>query len=332
MRELSRKLWWVVLVGVLSGCGGAADFVTKPASSIAQKQSNLFYIILGIAAVIFVIVEGGLIYAIVRYRRRKGDQGEPRQFDNHLGLEITWTVIPVLIVIFLFYLTVTTVNGIALPSSSPNDVNINVIGHRWWWEFTYSDLKITTAGELVIPINTTIRINLTSADVVHSFWVPQLAGKTDAIPGQPNAMWITANQTGTYDGQCAEFCGIDHAQMRLKVVALSKADFDAWVANQQLPAPAPVTDLEIKGQQLVASGVCAACHTIDGTKANGRVGPNLSHLYSRSTFGGASFPLTDQDLSAWLTNPQAVKPGNLMKIAVAGQDLPAVLAYLKTLK
>jgi cytochrome c oxidase subunit 2 len=169
-------------------------------------------------------------------------------------------------------------------------------------------------------------------DVVHSFWVPQLAGKTDTIPGQTNHMWITANQPGVYNGQCSEFCGIEHALMRLKVVALSKSDFDTWVTSQQQPPPAPRTDLEAQGQKLVLTGVCSSCHAIDGTQAKGIVGPNLTHLFSRDNFAGASFPINDANLSAWLKDSQSMKPGNLMTVHVNDQDLPAIMAFLKTLK
>ena len=332
MKLMKRHFWLVLLSLGLSGCGPATSFLTNPGSSITNHQSNLYLITLVMGAVIFLIVEGGIIIVITRFRRRKDDLSEPKQTHGNVPLEIIWTAIPVLLVITLFVFTVSTMNAIAAPQPSGSDVNVNVVGHQWWWEFSYPDLKITTADELVIPVGTPIQITLTSADVVHSFWVPQLAGKTDAVPGQPNKMWITADQPGTYEGQCSEFCGIEHALMRQKVIVLSQADFQAWVARQQQPAAAPQTDLETQGQKLVASGVCAACHTIDGTTAKGKIGPNLTHLYSRSTFAGAAFPLNDTNLTSWLRSTQSMKPGNLMAITVPEAQVAQIIAYLKTLK
>ncbi|HTX80214.1 MAG TPA: cytochrome c oxidase subunit II, partial [Longilinea sp.] len=207
-----------------------------------------------------------------------------------------------------------------------------VIGHQWWWEFDYPDLGIVTANEMVIPTGTPVQITLTSVDVIHSFWIPQLAGKTDVIPGQTNHMWISADQPGTYDGQCSEFCGMEHALMRDRVIAVTPANFQAWVKNQQANPPAPQTDLEQQGEKLVTTGVCAACHTINGTSAKGKVGPNLTHLFSRSTFAGASFTVNEANMSAWLTSNTTMKPGNLMSIRVPDSQLEAILAYLKTLK
>ncbi len=333
MKLFKRYVPSLFLLVVLAGCSGPVSWVTNPGSTITTQQSNLYLIILIPAAVVFLIVEGGIIYSVIRFHHRKGDTSEPDQVHGNVPLEITWTALPVVLVIFIFIIGLNTMNGIAAPAPSPNDVHVNVIGHQWWWEFDYSDLNIKTADELVIPVGTPVQITLTSVDVIHSFWVPQLTGKTDVVPGQTNHMWINASQTGTFDGQCSEFCGIEHALMRARVVVLSKADYLAWVQNQQSPPPAPQTALEQQGQKLVESGVCAACHTINGSPAKGTVGPNLTHLYSRGTFAGATFPLTDANIASWLQNARTMKPGNDMSgIHVSDQDLPAIMAFLKTLK
>jgi cytochrome c oxidase subunit 2 len=162
--------------------------------------------------------------------------------------------------------------------------------------------------------------------------VPQLAGKTDVIPGQINTMWVTARQAGVYNGQCAEFCGIEHALMRFKVVSLDKAGFDQWAVNQKLGVAVPPTDLETQGQKLVVNGSCVGCHMINGTNAKGIVGPNLTHLFSRTTFAGGAYPLTDANLIAWLKDTQSLKPGNLMTLHLPAAQIPAIVAYLKTLK
>ncbi len=333
MKLFKRSLILLSMLVILASCSGPVSWVTNPGSSITTQQSNLYLIILIPAAVVFLIVEGGIIYSVIRFPRRKGDTSEPDQVHGNVPLEIIWTALPVVLVIFIFIIGLNTMNGIAAPAPSPNDIKVNVIGHQWWWEFDYSELNIKTADELVIPVGTPVQITLTSVDVIHSVWVPQLTGKTDVVPGQTNHMWINASQTGTYDGQCSEFCGIEHALMRARVVVLSKADYLAWVQNQQAPPPAPQTALELQGQKLVENGVCAACHTINGSPAKGTVGPNLTHLYSRGSFAGATFPLTDANIASWLQNARTMKPGNDMSgIHVSDQDLPAIMAFLKTLK
>ncbi len=332
MKYLKRVFILIFVMAILTGCALPANWVANPGSSITSQQSKLYLIILIPAAVVFLIVEGGIILSVIRFRRRKGDTSEPAQVHGSVPLEIIWTALPVLLVIFIFIIGLNTMNGIAAPGPSANDIKVNVVGHQWWWEFDYPDLKITTADELYIPVGTPVQITLSSVDVIHSFWVPELTGKTDVVPGQTNHMWITASQTGTYDGQCSEFCGIEHALMRARVVVVSQADFQTWVKQQQTPPPAPQSALEIQGQKLVENGVCAACHTIDGSAAKGKIGPNLTHLYSRSYFAGATFPLTDANIANWLQNNRTMKPGNLMGIHVSDQDLPAIMAFLKTLK
>ena len=332
MKSKTRFIWTFFLSLFLSGCSATTNFITNPGSPITSRQSGIFLTSLIMAAVVFVIVEGGIIIAITRFRRCKDDAAEPAQVHGNVPLEIIWTAIPVVLVVILFIFTITTMNAIAAPAPSSGDLKINVVGHQWWWEFDYPDLGIVTANELVIPAGTPVQITLTSVDVIHSFWIPQLAGKTDAVPGQTNHMWISSDQPGTYEGQCSEFCGIEHALMRERVMAVSSADFQTWVAQQQAPAAAPQTDLEVQGSKLVTAGACGACHSIAGTNAKGKIGPNLTHLFSRGTFAGASFPLNDANLTSWLTANQTMKPGNLMAITVPNSQLGAILAYLKTLK
>jgi cytochrome c oxidase subunit II len=223
--------------------------------------------------------------------------------------------------------------AVAAPPASASDIKVTVVGHRWFWEFDYHDLGIKTANELHIPAGAHVQVTLTSVDVDHSFWVPQLAGKTDVIPGQNNTMWLTSDQIGTYMGQCDEFCGTEHALMRFKIFVDSKADFTTWVAAMQKPPAPPTTPLAQEGQQLVTQGVCQGCHTIDGTNMKGTVGPNLTHLFSRTSFAGSSYPLSDQYMIPWLEDSETLKPGNLMSgVHVSEGNIQAVLAYLSTLK
>ncbi len=327
-----QKLF-ILLVGLLlSGCMPVTN-VFNPASPIAGREASLFWIVLGISLVVFLIVDGGLVYIVIRDRGRKGDNTPPPQIHENRVLEAIWTGIPVLLVIILFVLTVATMRAVAAPALSPNDIKVTVVSHRWWWEFDYPDLGIKTANELHIPAGANVQINLESVDVIHSFWVPQLSGKTDVIPGQTNTMWLTSDQIGEYAGQCSEFCGTQHANMRFKVIVEPRADFLTWVSGQQQP-PAPPTDsLAQQGQKLVTQGVCVGCHTIDGTNAKGTVGPNLTHLFSRTTFAGSSIDLNDKNLADWLRNSDALKPGNQMSgVHVPEQNIQAIIAYLHTLK
>jgi len=333
MKQKVIKILRIFLVGIfLSGCIPTPN-VLNPRSSVASSEAGLYNIVLVIAAGVFLLVEGGLIFTIIKHRRKKGDTSEPEQITGNTKLEIIWTAIPVVLVITLFILTLNTMKAVAAPPPAKGDLNVVVIGHRWWWEFDYPDLGIKTADELHIPAGVTVQITLQSADVIHSFWIPQLTGKTDVIPGQTNHTWLNVTDMGTYSGQCSEFCGIEHANMRFNVIVQSAADFQTWAASQKLPAPAPQTDLEKAGAQIVTQGICSACHTVDGTSAKGLVGPNLTHLYSRSIFAGGIAPLTDANLIAWITNSAAMKPGSLMaSVHVSQQDVDKVLAYLKTLK
>ncbi len=212
-----------------------------------------------------------------------------------------------------------------------HDINVHVIGHRWWWEFDYTDLGIKTANELHIPEGGIVQLTLDSVDVIHSFWIPQLSGKTDVIPGQTNHMWITADRTGTFIGQCAEFCGLEHAMMRVHTVVDSPDDFSAWVANQQKAAAVPQTQDEQAGYTLVTT-VCATCHSLNPDDPEPRVGPNLAHLFSRTTFAGAVYDLNQENLQSWLEDTQTMKPGNDMDLKMSSQEIDQLMAYLSLLK
>ncbi|MGB7873810.1 MAG: cytochrome c oxidase subunit II [Anaerolineales bacterium] len=329
LRKYGAIVW---LAMFLSACQPSPTFL-NPASPIAGHVANLFRTILIMALVVFVLVEGTLILILIRDRKRSDDEQLPRQVYGNTKLEIIWTAIPILLVIALFIMTVQTVNAVAAPASAKSDLNLRVVGHRWWWEFDYPDLGIATANELHIPVGTTVQVSLESVDVIHSFWVPQLSGKTDVVPGQHNTMWLQGDQVGEFLGQCAEFCGTQHALMRFKVVVDSQADFDAWVANQQQPAYQPQTEDEQVGYKELSTGACAACHSIDPSEIDtDKVGPNLTHLFSRTTFAGGSFDLNEDNLRSWLHDTQALKPDNDMQIKIPPQQIDQIIAYLTHLK
>jgi len=324
-----------VLMGLailLSACQPSQSFIISKAP-IPSHEADLYMEVLIEAVIIFVIITGALIWTLIRYRRKQGDTSLPRQIYGR----ISWFIIPVFLIVavdgFDFVLMVKTMQNVRAPAAAASDLNLQIVGHRWWWEFDYPDLGIATANELHVPVGTTVQISLKSVDVIHSFWVPQLSGKTDVIPGQDNTMWLKGDQVGTYLGQCAEFCGTEHALMRFTVIVESQEDFNNWVANQQKPAYQPQTEDEKAGYEEVTSA-CAACHSITPGEMNNPdlVGPNLTHLFSRSTFAGGTFELNEENLGKWLADTQAMKPGNDMEIKIFPDKRKQIISYLLNLK
>jgi cytochrome c oxidase subunit 2 len=287
--------------------------------------------------VIFLIVAGLLTYSIVRFRARSGDDGrEPPQVYGSNPIEFAWTTVPVLIVFVLLLTTVRVIYSVQARSRPPGALSVRVIGHQWWWEFRYPVLGIVTANELHVPVSdletsTPTFLDLESADVAHSFWVPRLAGKTDVIPNKKNTMWIDPHVPGTYLGQCAEFCGTEHAMMLLRVVVESRTDFDSWVATQKQPPKADPT--VARGRQVFESTACINCHTVQGTAADGRFGPDLTHLMARETIGSGVAMNTRDHLRIWVADPNVMKPGALMPaMGLDNQDLDSLIDYLVTLR
>ena len=333
-----RRIWPVALTAALAltGCAGSpSQFI--PESTNAKQIYNLFLIVYGLAAIVFVVVEGVLIYVIVRYGRRQG-KGLPRQIEGNARLEVAWTLVPAVMLVMVYVLSMqtlrllTTQPGPAVSDRPDAPLHLRVVGHQWWWEFAYPELKIVTATEIHVPVNTNVNIDIEAADVIHSFWVPQLGGKTDAIPGRVNHMWFRVTQAGVYHGQCAEFCGAEHAGMQLRVVAESAEAFQAWVKAQQAPLPS-LTGQAAEGAEAFAKGPCIGCHTISGTKAIGEMGPNLTHFASRQVFAGALYDNSPENLAHWLADPQAMKPYNLMpNLHLAPEKIDALVAYLESLK
>ncbi len=309
---------------------GASIFA--PAGAPADAIHTLSLLVLAIAAGIFLVVGGLLAYCIVRYRQRPGDDGrEPPQVYGSNPVELAWTVVPILIVLVLITTTTRTTYEIQAAVPPPDAVAVRVIGHQWWWEFRYPELGVVTANELHVPARTVTWLTLESADVVHSFWVPRLAGKTDVIPNRRNTMWLAPWEPGTYLGQCAEFCGTQHAHMLLRVVAHPRDEFERWVAAQRQPA---ATDPAVAaGRRLFETTACVNCHTVRGTDAAGGVGPDLTHLMSRTTLGAGVAVNDPATLRAWVQDPARLKPGVLMPAMQLGDaQLDQVVAYLATLR
>ena len=316
---------------VLSACDKSHRQTTlNPQGPIAHKLANLFNPVFWIAVVVFVLVEGLILFAVIKYRSRSDDE-RPVQIHGNTRLEITWTILPALTLAFVGFFTVKTVFEVnKIPK---NAMAITVTGHRWWWEYEYPGLGIKTANELHIPVGEPVNVSLTSFDVIHNFWPPALAGKVYAVPGRHNHMLIQADHPDTYYGQCAEYCGLSHANMRLRVIAQTPADFQAWVQQQQSAAAVPADGSDAAaGRTLFQQKGCAGCHTINGFTA-GTVGPNLTHLQSRSVFAGAIFDMNPNNLRTWLRNPPAAKPGSVMpNLKLSEDEMTKLIAYLETLK
>ena len=304
---------------------------------MAREQDQLWDLTFLIAVVIFFVVEGLLVYALVRFRERPGRQAA--QFHGNTKLEVVLTVIPSLI---LAGIAVPTVQTIFDQANTPDDaLHVNVVGKQFWWEYEYVDSGVITANELHIPTDQPVHLTLdgvatevnTEPGVIHSFWVPRLAGAQDVIPGRTTSMNIQADEPGEYKGQCKEFCGLSHANMRLIVIAHEPREFQTWLAEQQEEAAEPADSLARQGQEIFQES-CVACHSIKGlTEAPRNVGPDLTHFASRETFAGALFPLDEGNLRAWIDDPPAVKPGSLMPdYDLSEEEIDAVVAFLMGLE
>ena len=304
--------------------------VLQPATKEASDILSSFYIVLGVAAVIFVIVAGLVVYALIRFRRRKGR--EPKQFSENVRLEVLWISIPLLIVAGLFILAVRTMS-LVNPPVLGNEPDLTVVAHQWWWELHYPQSGVTAANEIHLPVGKHLLLRFESADVIHGFWVPSFGQKIDVIPGHPNHMWQTITRPGLFLGTCNSFCGMAHGLMRILVFAQSPEDFNAWLAHQRLPASPPVTVGAAKGAEVFTEKNCVNCHSIAGLMTRGRVAPDLTHVGSRTTLAAGTLPNTPENLAKWLKNPQSVKMGVLMPdIGLNTDQIKYLTAYLEGLK
>jgi cytochrome c oxidase subunit 2 len=311
--------------------------IFAPASTPAKSIFGLSLFVLAVTGAIFLVVFTLLLYSVVRFRKRTNDDGrEPPQVYGSNQVELAWTIIPILIVVALFMATARVIAIVQRTPPPRNAIEVTAIGHQFWWEYRYPALGIVTANELHVPVSdpahpTPTFINLLSADTDHSFWVPRLGGKTDLIPNHPNSMWIDPQETGVYLGQCGQYCGTQHAKMLLRVYVQSKDEFDRWIQLQRQPA---FLDAAVsQGQRIFETTACINCHTVSGTVANGRFGPDLTHLISRDTIAAGAALNTPGNLRRWILNPNVIKPGSLMPaMELNDQELDALTAYLETLR
>ena len=349
-RRSRRAALWstlTLLALTLAACAANAPQDTlQPAGPIARQEDNLFRPVFWIAAAIFFLVEAGLVYVMIRFRRRS-DADAPKQIHGNTRLEIIWTILPAALLAAIAVPTVITLFDVDAKPVGTNVVNVKITGHQWWWRYEYTDLKtpdgttLKTANELVIPADRWVYLEMTSDDVIHSYWVPKLGGKRDVIPGRTTFLKIRADSPGVYRGQCAEFCAVSHANMRLRVIAQAPDAFDRWVEEQLRPAAPPADPVALG----IFTGTCSQCHTIRGILGSGGneavqgiTGPDLTHFASRTSFAGSMFDLVPealgrQNLTAWMDDPPAVKPGALMRdYDLTPAQIDSVVAYLMSLK
>jgi cytochrome c oxidase subunit 2 len=310
--------------------------IFAPESTPARAIVDLSTLVLSVTAAIFVVVASLLTYAIVKFRVRPADAGrEPAQVYGSTQIELAWTIVPILIVLVLFAATARVIHAIQDAPQPATAVAVTVIGHQFWWEYRYPALGIVTANELHIPVSDASAprpafLTLLSADTDHSFWIPQLAGKTDLIPNRVNRLWMDPHRPGIFLGQCAQYCGTQHAKMLQRVSVDTPDEFDAWVRSQQQPANEDASAMA--GRRIFETTACINCHTVRGTVANGRFGPDLTHLMSRATIASGAAENTSDRLRVWLREPEAIKPGSLMPaMRVSDAELDALVRYMQSL-
>ena len=334
---------WVIGAALLvvSGCSSFQSAL-DPKGPRAERVANLHWTLTSIATVVYVVVIGALVYALWRASRRAPVVGDHPYHETaeqadvmKRGVIIAIAATAIILTVFLF-LDVTTGSALAKVGGS-KPLRIDVVGHQWWWEINYDDPipqnQVKTANEIHVPVGRAVLIKMRSSDVIHSFWAPNLAGKKDLIPGHETITWFRADSVGVYRGQCAEFCGHQHAMMGFYVVAQPERDFEHWLDQQRGEALKPADSLQQAGERVFLSAPCAMCHTIGGTGAGGNIGPDLTHLASRRTIAAGTLPLTTGNLAGWILDPQTIKPGAKMPpTQLDPQSLRALLAYLESLK
>ena len=347
LRKLASFGFMAVVMLTLAACAAEYPNTTfEPKSEIGRAIDFLWDRLLLLGTIVFVLVEGALIFVMIRYRKRPTDTAKPPQTHGNAVLEIIWTLIPAFILLFLAVPTVRTIfqTQAKVPAGS---LEIEVIGHQWWWEFKYPEYNITTANEIYLPTGRTVNFKMTSKDVIHSFWIPQLSGKRDLMANRTNYIWFTPDSSlgpSVWNGFCTEYCGASHAKMRFRVFTVKPDQFQSWVAGQQKPAGASIASYSFpqnqpefeyakpnstipgnltfspgltgnaaRGMQVYSSNACIGCHAIAGNPMSvGIVGPNLTHFGSRSTIGAGSFPNTPAYLALWIKNTRTMKPGVFM--------------------
>ncbi len=325
MRVRRRATVGLVLASLLLvACSKDAPNALDPQGPDARSIASVSWLMFGLATAVYVVVAGFIIFGALRGRK-------PSRISDNAFIWVGGLIAPIIILAVLAVVTVKTTDALRQPE--PNPLKIEVTGYMWWWAVRYPTEDITTANEIRVPAGRPVEIGLRTRDVIHSFWVPELAGKVDMVPGQRNVIRFTADEPGVYRGQCAEYCGLQHAHMAILVIAQPPDEFAAWYEQQLQPAPEPVDSLAERGREVFLSKGCVLCHTIRGTGARSELGPDLTHVASRLTLAAGTIPNTKGYLGGWIANPQQIKPGNRMpQVPLTSAEFEAILHYLQTLK
>jgi cytochrome c oxidase subunit II len=328
-----RSLWVpvaVVVCFIAVGCApSGAPSVLDPKGFGARRIEGLWWLMFWISVAVFVIVVALLVIACLKARSRQAQSTEVR-WGNPFVV-VSGIVVPSLILAGVFVVSLNDMMALSEPPSEAA-MTIDIIGHDWWWEARYEDGDAVTANEIHIPVGEPVQLKLETDDVIHSFWVPQLQAKTDLISGHTNTMWLEADEPGRYRGQCAEFCGLQHANMLFYVIAEDPEEFESWLANEAAPAPKPAESTAARGERVFLQSSCAGCHAIRGTEADGELGPDLTHLAARDTIAAGVLDNTRGELAQWIIDPQSVKPGAVMPpTEFTSDELDALLDYLEGL-
>jgi cytochrome c oxidase subunit II len=323
------------VAGAAAGCSNGQS-VLHPGGPAADRIADLWWLMLGISAVIFLLV----LFVLFRALTHRGERAAPRQVGDDRG-PVRWMVaggvlLPAVILTVLLVFTLYTLRALEPPPGSER-LTVEVTGLQWWWDVRYVDRAgrqlVRTANEIQVPVGQPVFLRLRSSDVIHSFWIPALQGKMDLIPGRQTSTWLQADTPGVYLGPCAEYCGLQHTRMGLRVIALPEAEFAVWLENERRPAPEPPDAMAARGRQVFLASGCGFCHAVRGTEARGVAGPELTHLQSRGTLAAGTVPNTPGHLAGWIANPQALKPGNKMpRVPLEPPDLHALVRYLETLR
>ena len=339
-RRASRRVASGILAVAVAGCAGSQNAL-DPAGPPNRSVNHLFWAMLIVSSIIWVAVVVAALWALISRRRRTREDLEPvvivpnERHRREVGI-VTGLVGATVVILLLFLVYDFTV-GRALAERPSRTLTIELIGHQWWWEVHYIDPDpsklMVDANELHIPAGEPVQVKLSSQDVIHSFWVPNIIGKRDLIPGYTSSLFLDADKPGVYHAQCAEFCGLEHAKMALPVIVHSRADFTAWLAEARSPAAEPSDSSAAEGKKIFLAGTCSSCHAVTGVEAYGTIGPNLTHIGSRRTIAAGTLPNTRGNLGGWIVDPQSIKPGARMPSnQLAGKDLRNLIDYLETLK
>lgn len=311
--------------------GPPTNPVMHPQSHYAHSIFELSAGVLWVCLAIFLLVAGLVTYAGWKFRARP-NEADPKQVFGSTRWEMAYVIPPTILLAIIFAFTLRVMHTSDPPAQASGD-DIVVVGHQWWWEVRYPKLGVRTANEIHIPAGTNVQFGFESADVIHDFWVPELGRKIDLIPGRHAKIWLAADHPGTYLGACAEFCGKEHAWMRIRVIADDPKAFLAWASHERSPGAALQDEAESRGQRYVMSMPCASCHSINGTSARGVIGPDLTHIASRETLAAGRMQNTPTQLSSWLRDPDAFKPGSRMpNLRLTDDQRSDIVHYLETLK